>query len=119
MVASSNNNKVRVVRPGAPTLFDRSVSSNPFDNSFRPSVPTSLSTDHIEVNEQRLSEEIDSTNLVPGDVIEIPSNGCLMSCDAVLVAGTDWRRARRHLGGWGFRGRHNLKLVMKTQWDCL
>ena len=26
--------------------------------------------------------------LVPGDVISIPANGCVMTCDAVLVAGT-------------------------------
>lgn len=33
-------------------------------------------------------EEIDSTNLVPGDVIAIPSDGCIMPCDAVLLMGT-------------------------------
>ncbi|XP_052082526.1 polyamine-transporting ATPase 13A3-like isoform X6 [Mytilus californianus] len=31
--------------------------------------------------------EISSEDLVPGDVIEIPRNGCIMQCDAVLVAG--------------------------------
>lgn len=25
--------------------------------------------------------------LVPGDIIEIPKNGCFMQCDAVLVTG--------------------------------
>ena len=88
MVASSNNTKVNVVRSGRGTPFDRSVSSNHFDNPIRPSVPTSISSGHIEVNEHRLSHEIYSINLVPGDVIEIPANGCLMSCDAVLVSGT-------------------------------
>ncbi|KAM9795903.1 polyamine-transporting ATPase 13A3 isoform X1 [Syngnathus typhle] len=33
-------------------------------------------------------EEIMSTDLVPGDVIVIPSNGTIMPCDAVLVSGT-------------------------------
>nr|XP_033814062.1 probable cation-transporting ATPase 13A3 isoform X2 [Geotrypetes seraphini] len=33
-------------------------------------------------------EEILSTDLVPGDVIVIPSNGMVMPCDAVLVSGT-------------------------------
>ena len=34
-----------------------------------------------------LFEDTNATELVPGDVIAIPSNGCLMPCDAVLVAG--------------------------------
>ncbi|NXE56302.1 AT133 ATPase, partial [Casuarius casuarius] len=33
-------------------------------------------------------EEILSTDLVPGDVILIPSNGIVMPCDAVLLSGT-------------------------------
>uniref|UniRef100_A0A671Z3Z4 Polyamine-transporting ATPase 13A3 n=1 Tax=Sparus aurata TaxID=8175 RepID=A0A671Z3Z4_SPAAU len=33
-------------------------------------------------------EEILSTDLVPGDVMVIPSNGTIMPCDAVLVSGT-------------------------------
>lgn len=33
-------------------------------------------------------EEILSTDLVPGDLMVIPSNGTIMPCDAVLVAGT-------------------------------
>ncbi|KAH3832646.1 hypothetical protein DPMN_105938 [Dreissena polymorpha] len=31
--------------------------------------------------------EINSDDLVPGDIIEIPRSGCLMQCDAVLVSG--------------------------------
>ncbi|XP_033097899.1 probable cation-transporting ATPase 13A3 [Anneissia japonica] len=31
--------------------------------------------------------EIDSSELVPGDVLLVPPNGCMMSCDAVLIAG--------------------------------
>lgn len=34
-----------------------------------------------------LIEDIPSTDLVPGDVIIIPSHGCVMSCDAVLLEG--------------------------------
>ncbi|XP_018654523.1 putative cation transporting ATPase [Schistosoma mansoni] len=30
---------------------------------------------------------VDSTELVPGDLIAIPSSGCLMQCDAVLLVG--------------------------------
>ncbi|XP_071110416.1 polyamine-transporting ATPase 13A3-like isoform X1 [Haliotis cracherodii] len=33
-------------------------------------------------------EEIPNQNLVPGDLIAIPPHGCVMMCDAVLVAGT-------------------------------
>ena len=33
-------------------------------------------------------EEVDSTEIVPGDVIVIPPHGCTMACDAVLIAGT-------------------------------
>ncbi|XP_042699786.1 polyamine-transporting ATPase 13A3 isoform X1 [Chrysemys picta bellii] len=33
-------------------------------------------------------EEILSTDLVPGDIMVIPSNGTIMPCDAVLVSGT-------------------------------
>ncbi len=35
-----------------------------------------------------METEIDSVELVPGDLILIPSNGCTMTCDAVLVSGT-------------------------------
>jgi magnesium-transporting ATPase (P-type) len=33
-------------------------------------------------------EMISSEDLVPGDIILIPPNGCEMSCDAVLLFGT-------------------------------
>lgn len=33
------------------------------------------------------SEVIDTKMLVPGDVLEIPSSGCTMQCDAVLLSG--------------------------------
>lgn len=33
-------------------------------------------------------EQVDSEELVPGDVILIPSHGCTMQCDAVLMNGT-------------------------------
>lgn len=33
-------------------------------------------------------EEAMSTELVPGDVINIPTNGMIMPCDAVLIHGT-------------------------------
>ncbi|KAL7631895.1 UNVERIFIED_CONTAM: hypothetical protein RMT77_017795 [Armadillidium vulgare] len=32
--------------------------------------------------------EEDARNVVPGDVIVIPSTGCIMACDAVLILGT-------------------------------
>ncbi|KAA0192532.1 Cation-transporting ATPase [Fasciolopsis buskii] len=31
--------------------------------------------------------EVDSTELVPGDILEIPRNGCMMHCDAILLSG--------------------------------
>lgn len=33
------------------------------------------------------SEVIGTEFLVPGDVLEIPSHGCIMHCDAVLLTG--------------------------------
>ena len=33
-------------------------------------------------------ERVSSEDLVPGDVILIPPNGCEMSCDALLLFGT-------------------------------
>lgn len=36
----------------------------------------------------QIFEDIPSCNLVPGDVITIPSCGCHMSCDAVLITGS-------------------------------
>lgn len=38
----------------------------------------SISTVEVEVN---------TTDLVPGDVLVIPGTGCLMACDAVLISG--------------------------------
>jgi len=33
-------------------------------------------------------EVVENSNLVPGDLVAIPPNGCIMSCDMVLVTGT-------------------------------
>jgi P-type E1-E2 ATPase len=33
-------------------------------------------------------EDVPVNHLVPGDLISIPQNGCTMTCDAVLTAGT-------------------------------
>ncbi|KAJ8320109.1 hypothetical protein KUTeg_001696 [Tegillarca granosa] len=33
-------------------------------------------------------EDIPTAHLVPGDIISIPANGCIMMCDAVLLTGT-------------------------------
>ena len=32
--------------------------------------------------------EINSSDLVPGDVVIIPPTGCVMPCDAVLIVGS-------------------------------
>lgn len=32
-------------------------------------------------------EELSSDMLVPGDVLQIPRRGCIMSCDAILISG--------------------------------
>lgn len=34
------------------------------------------------------SKSIPSDELVPGDIIEIPDNGCDLYCDAVLISGS-------------------------------
>ena len=73
MVASSNNTKVNVVRPGR----------HHFNQN-----PSASDCDALSNEQASVLEEIDSTDLVPGDVISIPSHGCLMACDAVLVTGT-------------------------------
>ena len=45
--------------------------------------------DKVTVYRETGERELVSTEmLVPGDVIEIPRQGCLMHCDAVLVTGT-------------------------------
>ena len=41
-----------------------------------------------QVLRSRQIQEVSSTDLVPGDVLVIPSHGCIMPCDAVLLAGT-------------------------------
>lgn len=46
-------------------------------------------TDNIKVSRgDGEYEELPTTDLVPGDVIIIPSHGCYMSCDAVLLSGS-------------------------------
>ncbi|TPP56645.1 putative cation-transporting atpase worm [Fasciola gigantica] len=40
-----------------------------------------------EVNGFTEFSEVDSTELVPGDIFEIPRNGCVMHCDAILLSG--------------------------------
>ncbi|XP_032597910.1 polyamine-transporting ATPase 13A2 isoform X2 [Drosophila grimshawi] len=39
------------------------------------------------VNSKGISMELSTKTLVPGDIIEIPSSGCTMQCDAVLLSG--------------------------------
>lgn len=39
------------------------------------------------LNEKGCVRDIPTQFLVPGDIIEIPSNGCTMQCDAVLLSG--------------------------------
>ena len=45
-------------------------------------------------------EEILTQDLVPGDLIAIPAHGCVMTCDAVLVAGTCIVNESMLTGGW-------------------
>lgn len=47
---------------------------------------TSLDT-AIVVRADGTSHTVDSKFLVPGDILEIPSKGCTMQCDAVLLSG--------------------------------
>lgn len=39
------------------------------------------------VDSSGVSTLIETKYLVPGDVLEIPSSGCTMTCDAVLLSG--------------------------------
>lgn len=49
---------------------------------------TVFSTDTATVmQENNTSLTIDTKYLVPGDILEIPSSGCTMQCDAVLLSG--------------------------------
>ncbi|XP_050315902.1 polyamine-transporting ATPase 13A3 isoform X2 [Anthonomus grandis grandis] len=44
--------------------------------------------DYDELNDHGYTSEIVSTDLlVPGDILEIPSHGCIMHCDAILLTG--------------------------------
>ncbi|KAF5396215.1 hypothetical protein PHET_11010 [Paragonimus heterotremus] len=40
-----------------------------------------------EVNGSAEFQDVDSTELVPGDLIEIPRKGCMMHCDAFVLTG--------------------------------
>ncbi|CDW53226.1 cation transporting ATPase 13A3 [Trichuris trichiura] len=44
-------------------------------------------TDFVGVIRDGIVTTVSSTQLVPGDVIVIPNVGCVMTCDAVLIAG--------------------------------
>nr|XP_022911283.1 probable cation-transporting ATPase 13A3 [Onthophagus taurus] len=44
-------------------------------------------TDHVEILLNNLIVKIDSIDLVPGDILVIPKNGCTLHCDAVLLNG--------------------------------
>ena len=46
-----------------------------------------LSSAHLSCPPTEIEEAL-STDLVPGDVVVIPSNGTIMPCDAVLISGT-------------------------------
>ncbi|CAG9767851.1 unnamed protein product [Ceutorhynchus assimilis] len=49
---------------------------------------SSNETDYDELNDHGYTTEVVSTNLlVPGDILEIPSHGCIMHCDAILLTG--------------------------------
>ncbi|CAL8095259.1 unnamed protein product [Calicophoron daubneyi] len=39
------------------------------------------------INDTAEYQELDSTELVPGDVIKIPRTGCMMQCDALVLSG--------------------------------
>ncbi|XP_053378847.1 polyamine-transporting ATPase 13A3-like isoform X2 [Mercenaria mercenaria] len=49
---------------------------------------STAATSVMVVREDGTYDNVPVTDLVPGDVIVIPSHGCTMTCDAVLMAGT-------------------------------
>lgn len=45
-------------------------------------------SDYDELNDHGYTTETISTDLlVPGDIMEVPSHGCVMHCDAILLTG--------------------------------
>lgn len=50
-----------------------------------------------------LYEKIESSQLVPGDIIEVPSFGCIMQCDAVLISGNVIVNESMLTGAFDFR----------------
>lgn len=49
---------------------------------------TVVGADMVKIQRENGSyDEIESSSLVPGDMIVIPSHGCVMQCDAVLISG--------------------------------
>lgn len=59
------------------------------------------------------TEEALSTDLVPGDVIVIPSNGTIMPCDAVLICGTCIVNESMLTGDWRLNWSNCLLFVWK------
>ncbi|KAH8272489.1 hypothetical protein KR044_009474, partial [Drosophila immigrans] len=49
---------------------------------------TVLNTENaLVVNAKGVAREVPTSSLVPGDIIEIPTSGCTLQCDAVLLSG--------------------------------
>ncbi|KAH8376056.1 hypothetical protein KR093_011338, partial [Drosophila rubida] len=49
---------------------------------------TVLNTENtLVVNAKGVTREVPTSSLVPGDIIEIPTSGCTLQCDAVLLSG--------------------------------
>ena len=46
---------------------------------------TTVSSDVVTVVRRDGPRQVISTELVPGDVIEVPAHGCVLHCDAVLL----------------------------------
>lgn len=40
------------------------------------------------IRDERPPDVVESTRVVPGDIIHIPPHGCVLQCDAVLLTGT-------------------------------
>ena len=57
-------------------------------NSIESGVSTKVYKNCVSDTTWNLAEDVDSTTIVPGDVLALPPDGCVMSCDAVLISGS-------------------------------
>ena len=63
-------------------LYETTANTNQIRKMARYSTPVNV------LIEGKLEKDIDSCDLVPGDVIEVPSRQTIMPCDCIVLTGT-------------------------------